>query len=256
MLLTAGLLLASCAKEGRDGEGRLRLQFSVDPTVAEQTTRALSLEAPDPSEFSLVIKKNGDPLFEPKEWDDLTQFPVNGLFLKTGTYTATASCGDPAEEGFDKPAFGTSGSFNITESRVWIEHLEARLVNMAVTVKYTEAFQGYFPEHYAVVGTAAGNDIAFRDDTAAGTAYIAPAAFDVEVFYTRQNGDEGSAVFEIGEETKGKDGKLCVGACKHLNIVIDVNAETGGVGNAVIKITFNEYVDEVNVPAIEVGSGD
>lgn len=250
VLLAAGLALASCAKEKQDGDGRLRLQFSVDPAVTEHKTRALSLEAPGASEFSLRLT-NSDPKIYDKPWGSMSDFPAAGVYVKAGIYTATASYGDIKEEGFGKPAFEASETFNISDGVTKLQTLEAKLVNMAVTVSYTEAFRKYFPERYAVITTSAGNEISFQDTdeetNSDKTAYINPENFKITVYYKRQSGSDGEAVFQINNTTyKDKGNKLIepVGPRKWANITIDVNGETGGVGGAGIEIIFDDEVDD------------
>jgi hypothetical protein len=248
-LLAAVLALAGCVKE-QDGEGRLRMQFSVNQAVTEYQTRALSLDAPELSEFSLVIESSDGTTYN-NSWASLSDYPASGVYLKTGTYTATSSYGDPTEEGFDKPAFEASESFNISEGRTVIQSMEATLVNMAVTVSYTTAFEGYFPEHYAVITTSAGNNISFRNTdqpeqiNADRTAYIYPADFTLTVYYTLQNGNTGQKVFNINNTTylDSKNQLIApVGARKWANITIDVNS--GEVGDGTIEIVFDDSVTD------------
>jgi hypothetical protein len=245
-LLVAVLALAGCTKE-QSGEGRLRLQFSVNPAVTEYQTRALSLAAPDPGDFSLRMVSS-DGTYD-KSWTSFSDFPASGVYLKGGTYTATALYGNPSEEGFDKPAFGVSESFNIMDGRTVIQSMEATLVNMGVTVSYTTAFEGYFPEHYAVITTDAGNEISFKDTAtetnSTKTAYINPANFTLTVYYTRQSGNTGSKVFTIDNTTYRDDkGTLItpVGARRWANITIDVNG--GEVGDGAINIVFDDSVTD------------
>jgi hypothetical protein len=247
-LLGAALALAGCVKE-QNGEGRLRLQFSVNPAVSEQRTRAFSIEAPEASEFSLRLVSS-DGTYD-KSWANLSDFPASGVYVKAGTYTATAQSGDPTEEGFGKAAFGASASFNISDGRTVMQSLEATLVNMGVTVGYTTAFEGYFPEHYAVITTASGSEISFQDSetetNSTKTAYIAPADFTLTIYYTRQSGSTGSQEFAINNTTfRDEANKLIepIGARKWANITIDVNGGTGGVGNGDINITFDDTVTD------------
>jgi hypothetical protein len=248
-LLAVMIAFSGCVKEQK-GEGRLRMQFSVDPAVTEYNTRALSLEAPELSEFSLHLV-GSDGTYD-ESWASLSEFPASGVYLKAGTYTATIRYGDPVIEGFDKPAFGASESFSISDGRTVIQSLEATLVNMAVTVKYTTAFAGYFPEHYAVITTGAGNEISFEDISdipeeanSGKTAYIDPADFTLTVYYTRQSGSTGKKVFQINNTTYRDDKNQLVtpiGARRWANITIDVNS--GGVGDGVIDIVFDDSVTD------------
>jgi hypothetical protein len=247
-LLVATLAFAGCVKE-QNGEGRLRLQFSVNPAVSEQRTRAFSIEAPEASEFALLLVSS-DGTYD-KSWSSLSDFPTSGVYVKAGAYTATATCGDPTEEGFGKAAFGVTESFSVSDGRTVIQSMEATLVNMGVTVSYTTAFEGYFPEHYAVITTAAGNEISFQDSetetNSTKTAYINPAEFTLTIYYTRQSGNTGSQVFAINNTTfRNNAGTLIepIGARKWANITIDVNGDTGGVGDGAINITFDDTVTD------------
>lgn len=228
-VVSAGLLLASCAKED-DGSGNLRLKLEVDGTVAEQLTRAITIDdAPEAGDFNLRILKS-DGSFD-RIWDRLTDYEGDGYKLKVGTYRAMAYCGDATVEGFDKPAFGVEENFDVLEKATTRVTLEAKLVNMAATIGYTEDFQGYFPEHYSVITTDAGTEISFEDN-ASGVAFLEAKAFKVTVYYERQNGNTGSREFNVSAN---------IAPCKYFNITIDVNSETG-VGNSAITVTFDDTV--------------
>lgn len=237
VLAAAGLMLASCTKDKQgdqgEGTGRLRVQLSADPAVTEQATRALELQAPADEQFSLrVVKSDGK---YDRSWDDITKYPGEGYYIKTGYYTATAVCGNPSDEGFGKPAFGVTENFSIIHGTTAQVEMTAKLTNTAATVGYTTAFEHYFPEHYAVITTGNDNELSFEENPAEA-AYFEAKPFTVTIYYKDQRGDEDSAQFNV---TTG------VTACKYFNIVFDVNKNSGGVGGAAIEVKFDGRVEVV-----------
>lgn len=238
-VMSAALLLASCAKE--EG-GSLRLKLEVDPAVAEQVTRSLIIEdAPTKDEFGLTIRKS-DGNYE-HTWLKLTDYEGDGYRLKAGTYRATASCGDPADEGFGKPAFRGETDFDIFDETVTSAEMTAKLVNMAATIRYDDAFKGYFPTRHSVITTGAGTPIDFSENPD-GVAFLDAKPFEVTVHYTRQNGTGGSSRFTVSNN---------VAPCKHFDITVGVN--NGQVSGAAITVSFDDTTQSVPVE-IDLGEDD
>lgn len=242
-LLAAGVILSACDKEPRQGEGTLRVALSgVDAGVTVEATRALDITAPATADFSLRIT-NGDESFD-ESWPSIDQYPGKGYMLVIGDYKAAALYGSLDAEGFDKPCFGVEKNFTIYNEVTTTVEMEASLLNMVVTVDYTEAFLEYFAKGFAVTVTSgAGNEFAFDRETG-GKLFIAPANFGVKIDYTRPNGNTGTENLDVTQN---------IGARKHFDITLDVNG--GEVGGAAITVSFDDTMETIPLD-IETGEND
>lgn len=248
MLAAAGLVLAGCAKDtkdAQDGSGRLRINFDTDSSVRE-TTRALGpledFTAPDARDFSLSIAKD-NPTFH-ETWSDITLYPGEGYYLETGNYTATAQYGDIEQEGFGLPCFGAEKTFIVTNQLTTQVEMTATLLNIAVTVEYSDLFKGYFPVHNTVISRS-GIQLADFSAQPSGIAFVKPSPFKVGVSFTYQdNGTPrtGTREFDITANIAPRT---------HHKIFLDVNEGKGG--SVSIEVTFDDDLETVVWPVIEAG---
>ncbi len=242
-MLAAGFILSGCSRDVQDGQGKLRIvSFSADAGLNSTiVSRALDgLVAPAAEEFSLSISDgDGEPV---GSWNDITEYPGQGYPLDPGTYTATALCGDVEDEGFGLPAFGATEPFTIMHDKTTQVPMIAKLLNMAVTVEYSELFKGYFPTHNVII-TREGTELAdFSTQPAGSIAYIKPLAFKAAVSYTDQHGRTGSKTFDVTNN---------IAACTHQRIILDLNEGAGG--SVSITVTFNDEVETIVLDDIEAG---
>ncbi|MDR2890259.1 MAG: DUF4493 domain-containing protein [Alistipes sp.] len=248
----AGILLSGCAADGetRGGSGTIDLQLtaSSEAVVVEATRGTIpGITAPEESQFSLVIVKDGaNPATSPR-WDDITQYPTDNK-LQVGGYTATAAYGDPDSEGFERPAFGVSEHFEVLHGQTVTVALEARLVNTAVTMEYTDDFKNYFSDYtVTVVNEGADAKTFVKDETRA--MFVRPEAFSLRLDYTRQSsGRSGTVSYDMADLIEGE-----VAACTHYKVGLDINE--GHVGGAAIVINLDGNIEEIPLE-IEVGEGE
>ena len=252
-LSAAVLFLSGCARDAHDGEGRLRISFSSDAAVngvvvtrAAEQLAGLDGLIPVYSAFGLTITDaEGSTV---GTWEDITTFPEEGIVLSPGDYTATAATADGGE-GFDCPRFGASAGFTITNGGNVSIALTASLLNMAVTVEYTDEFKGYFPTHNAVIMRDEAEVVDFSEQGSSLAAFIEPQLFTLAITGTRQNGNPYSTTVELNSEAAAK-----IAACTYLRIILDVNG--GGAGSASITVSFSGVEETIEVPALEVGEED
>ncbi len=246
--LASALILSGCSKEAQDGNGRLRIIFTasadVDNAVVSRGEPLDGLTAPGAEEFTLSLSGEGGDIAGP--WnDDITKYPGEGYYLEAGSYTATALYGDIEQEGFGHPCFGVTESFSIVPGPIKQVEMTARLLNMAVTVGYSDQFKGYFTDYNTVI-MRGETELADFSENSTGMAFIKPAAYKVVVSYTYQyNGVEertGSSTFNVTEN---------IAACTHHKVFINVNQ--GKTGSVTITATFNNDVETETVDVIEVG---
>ena len=251
-MLVVGLAFAGCNREAEGpagGSGQLVIDFSATPDVNVVTTRAdvPGVTAPATTDFDLrLYAKGGNPetgLFYPV----ITDYDPT-MWHSVGNYVAVALCGNIDEEGFDKPAFGVTKEFTIEDGISKTETLVARLINVAVTVECTEAFENYFSDYNVSLERNDAEIVEFTKalfstDSDTHVAFVKPEAFKLKLSYTRQNGGA----------TGGKDVEVSiVNACTHYKVRFDVN--NSAVGGATLVITWDDAVEPVVEPIeIEVG---
>jgi hypothetical protein len=175
-----------------------------------------------------------------------------------GDYTAIALCGDVEVEGFEKPAFGVVQPFTVVHNVETSVALEAKLMNMAVSVApkvYPAETKSRFEQYFSTwsVEVLRENEVQEIDVKIAEFAkdearvlYLKPEAFKLKLNYTHQsNGKTGSRTIEVGENVK---------ACTLYEVSLDVN--DGHVGGKQIVITFDDTTEIIELGDIEVGEGE
>ncbi len=252
LIPVAGILFItqSCAEaDTESGYGKIAMDVHAENTVNVVRTRALEtlpgLVAPGEEDFTLAIK---GPKTD-REWASITDFPQDTV-LTAGSYTATALYGDPEAEGFDCPAFGATQTFKINHLATTTVDLTAKLMNMAVTVDYTEAFESYFATYTATI-IREDEDIVSIDKGDARPLFLRPEAFTLRVDYTmRPNGATDEVTGEPIVRTGTKTYKVSenIGAARWLRVEIDAP----NAGGADITVTF-DGMEAHDLGTIDVG---
>lgn len=221
-ILASAAILWSCSEDKSEAEryGTIQPQLRTSTEVAVVTK---ALVAPAQNAFALTLA-SADGSYT-QSWASIDDYPVNMQHVE-GSYTATASCGSPEEEGFDKPCFAGSKSFAVTGNATTPVVIECALANTGINVAYTEVFKKYFATYSATVTSSTGSEISFAGDESR-TAYVKPGDFAVKVSYAKSNGTTGSKSYTV----------TGVEARQLYNITFNVN--DGAVGGASISIVFN-----------------
>lgn len=236
LMALLGLLSFSCSDDkeqfsGSDGQGQIQASFGADykvinPKNADGTEPTeIETVSPDVSEFSVHLSKK-DGSYD-KTWDSVSDFPVDTKFT-TGTYTMEIWYGDIAEEGFEKPYYYGSSTFDVIDEEKATPAIEAKLGNTMVSLSYTEAFKNYFTSYSAEVMTAGGSTIEFENEETRPV-YVKPGKVSFQLQLVKTNGTELTLVPAAIDNAE---------ACTHYRVTFDVNG--GEVGNAVLSVTFDD----------------
>lgn len=230
------LTLASCAKDEikseEKGEGSVTIACNVATDVTE--TRAnVSCTTPAEEDFALVIE--GVSLGYKQEYASVADFDEETYFYK-GTYKATVTAGDTANEGYDKAAFVGSKEFVITPRQNTKVDITATIANALVKVVVTDSFKTYFPGGYNLkLTTAAGNEF----DVTAQTEplFIAPTSFKITGTGTKQANQSGAEASTIAIPEYNNDQ---LEAQHYYTVKLDVS----NVGQATLTVTLNDTIVE------------
>lgn len=184
------------------------------------------------NDLSLTIKST-DGSYS-KTWASVADYDGSELF-PIGAYTVSAAYGEPTEEGFEKPAYFGSASVTVVENESTSVSLTATLANAMVSVEYTDAFKKYMTSWGAEVHADGGG-------------YLYIGSEETRPLYIRT----GDATLSVEFVKPGKTDKVKLQvlsfkaqARHHYHATIDVN--NGGVGEAVLNITFDDTVSEETV---------
>ena len=233
MCAAAGVLslATSCTDAVDNGAdtGVVRVKLAVD---ASAVTRAESgVVAPEVADFDIEVASTDGEYTN--RWESLTELTTDQRF-EVGEYLLTATCGDVAQEGFDKTAFADEASCRVMPNQKSLVNMTAVLVNSGVKVSRSEAFGKYFSEVSVQLTTAAGTAIDFEEGESR-IAFVAPESFELKVAYTKPNGTAGSRTFRVSEMEPRTI----------YNVLLDVNG--GEVGQASIVVKFDDSVEVENV---------
>ncbi len=234
--LAMGALLvatAGCSDDrgpGRAGQGHIAPALDVDRAIVQsrQSRAVTGIGDITAEDLSLALVSTDGTVN--RTWASISEFDTSEEF-KVGEYTMTASYGSIEDEGFEKPYVSGDATFNVAENRTTEVSITAGLANSMVTVVYTDAFKTYFASYGAKVHSAGGAHI----DYPAGETrpvYVRPGNIDIFVDITKPNGVSATlqpASFEAA-------------AKHHYTVTLDVNASTGGIGEAQLIVSFDDTV--------------
>ena len=239
LLAMLGLLSWSCSDDksefsGDEGQGYISASFKADYRVAtpkadgDESSSEVESASPDVQNFAVHLAKN-DGTYD-KTWETVAQFPVNTKFT-TGAYAMEIWYGNIAEEGFEKPYYYGSTTFEVIDEETVTPSIEAKLGNTMVSLAYTDAFKNYFTSYSAKVRTESGSVIEFANDETRAV-YVKPGKVSFQLSMTKTNGTELSLEPAAIENAA---------ACTLYRVTFDVNG--GEVGDAVLTITFDDATE-------------
>lgn len=227
------LLLGACASEDRpdlaQGQGAINLSVNTDGGVIDAIPATRASQAtvvPEADELAIELTKS-DGTFS-KKWDKISDFPADQPFT-VGQYTATASWGNPEDEGFDKPYYYGSANLNVEEGNTTEATINASLANTMLSVTYTDAFRNYFKQYSTQAHSEGGDFITFLSDEER-PAYLRPGNVKLTVSITKQNGV--SATIEPAE--------FEALARHHYHVTFDVN--NSQTGEAQLAVIFDDSI--------------
>lgn len=229
-MISLAALSTSCSEEAGgfgSGEGRILPAVDIDTeTIGSASASANSrAEVTDISkdDLSLRIAKT-DGSFQ-KTWDKLADFDTKQTF-PVGDYTVEAFYGDPADEGFEKPAFAGSQAISVADGRTTSVAMTATPSNAMFTLDYSEAFVDYMQAYSAEYVTAANTIAVSAEETR--PVYVAPGNVTLNVAATTPTGK--AANFKVAT----------VAAEAGYNYCVHVDINGGEAGSATLVVTFDE----------------
>lgn len=140
--------------------GRIAIDFSTSGEVATRANEGITLtNLPTAAAFALKITGSASDAVTSsfsKEWSSFAGYNYEEERLFHGLYDVTLTYGDPAVEGYDKPAFAASATKVEVENKNKTTTLQmtATLANAIVTIRTTDNFNGYFPKSKFSITTA------------------------------------------------------------------------------------------------------
>lgn len=229
------LSMVACTNEESKGEvnekGSVNFDISVKSDV-EVTTR-VSCTTPEVGDFKLKIEGVSHTYAE--DYETIAEFNEEN-HLYGGTYKATVTAGDVAEEGYDKATFVGVKEF-VVEARQKTEvEITAYIANTLVKVETTEAFNNYFVGgHSLELTTNRGNK--FDVTAQAEPLFIEPKTFVINgtaVKQANQSGAEGATITLPEYKMENPQAQT------YYTIKFDVK----DAGRATLEITINDDVVE------------
>lgn len=233
--------LVSCSDDASTpaaGSGSLKLSLSADNRVYTGTRADDSRVSvvPEASEFKIRMEKN-DGSFS-QEWANLTAFNRESHFA-IGTYTLSATYGDPTKEGFELPSYEASTEVTIESGVESHEELTATLTNAMVSVRYTDDFKSLFTAYSAAVKSTSGADYVVMSQTEDRPAFMRPEKLSIRLTLT--NGQ--------GQQVTVSPYNFTAEARHHYIVTMGVK-DHQGMGEARLDVEVTEVVEEefVDIP--------
>ncbi|MDE6160361.1 MAG: DUF4493 domain-containing protein, partial [Muribaculaceae bacterium] len=236
-LVGTAALLAGCNDDRLPGAwtsstGGIAPTVSVDASVSTASRALHQADAIEASDLSLrLVSADGTV---DRTWDKVADFDPKEEFA-VGDYTMYAYYGDGKSEGFDQPYYQGSTSLSVRENRTTPVEIKAGLANTMVSVAYTDAFKSYMADWSAELNSSDGaaTVVYAKDETR--PAYLAAGTVTLKVNFTKPNGISATALAAT----------INARARHHYNVTVDVN--DGGVGDAVLTVTYDDGTEEVEV---------
>lgn len=234
--LMGALMLSSCGDEtapGREGMGMIDPMVDLDAGILSADVQSRAEETVTVSDLSLTLT-SADGSFK-RSWESVSDFSNEEQF-PIGEYIIEVAHADPDAEGFDiQPAYYDSKSVKVAEGVATPVSLTATRTHAMVSVDYTDAFKNYLTRANVDLVSASGKATTFvysQSYTEPRPAYIVAGDVAVKVEIEKNNGVKGSNLLAAVFKAEPRH---------HYHLTIDVNE--GGVGKAVLKVTFDEDVD-------------
>lgn len=234
-MMAAGLSLAlvGCdeAMSLQQGTGTVNPLVSVDPTVyRSRSPQAIEDVTVDDLQLTLT-SEDGSRVYGPYAYAD---FPTNQGF-EVGNYTLTATCGNPDEEGFEKPSVSGEADFTVVEGKATNVSLEAIPDKAMFSISFDEALTGYMSSLSAKVHTAGGADFDYSSSETKPL-YIKPGTTSVSVDFVKPNGKGGT--FEVAS--------VNAEARHHYSLTVNMAGEGSGSIEG-ITVVFDETLETEDV---------
>lgn len=242
LAVTFLLGVASCSDdnpwmEGNDTQGAIKLSLSTDASVKEVApqTRAEDVAdglftVPAKEDFKIHLKRADGSTHTHLFHDEFVTYTEQNTF-PVGSYTLLAYAGKMEDEGFDKPYFEGVKELTVLENHTTEVQVEARLANSMVSVEYTDAFKHYMKDYSATVHSE-GNSYIDIPKEENKPVFLVPGKVSLAIDFTDQQ----------NRQLKLQPADITAKPGTHHHVTVDVNQ--GNTGDAELKITFSEELEE------------
>ena len=266
------MLATACSSEDNivveQSAGTAEFAIGVSANVTDVVTRANDgvLDAsllPNESAFKLAItgtyteKDENDQEFQKTyngAWNSLADYYTEKVKLNKGTYTATITAGNPAEEGKGKPYFvGVNENFIVRANTVQTYTIEAKLANSCFTFTVTDWMLNYYKDIELNIHTAT-NTFTFKPTSeAASELYFVAADQILSISGTAVKAQTGTPVefpkTNIGVlDSESNVVNKTLAAQHRYAIVVDNSA----VGSGNLSVKFDDTFTEVDAVDVEL----
>lgn len=229
------LLLTSCSIESpwnindRAG-GKIKINLLADGGVLSGTRADdMSPLVPNSSEFALLLKSR-DGSYK-NSWNSLEVFNKESGF-PMGSYSISASYGDPNSEGFTHPYFYGESNVDVTIGKTSEVTILATLSNAMVSLRYTDQFHQFFSSYSGIVQTEGHDPLIFVQGESR-PAYISTGNVELKLTLTKNE----------GQTITVNPASFVAEARKHYIITFGVEGNVE-VGEAILTVEWSEELVE------------
>ncbi|MCM1449659.1 MAG: DUF4493 domain-containing protein [Clostridiales bacterium] len=235
-LVSSGILLMTGCNEtwnsALGGEGSIVPIVDLDTeTVSSRGEKQARSNAGSISVEDLKLTLTSTKDGSKREWKSVSEFDATEKF-DVGTYTLEASYGQKNDDGFEKPFYYGVTSVPVRDNETTNVALTASLANSMLSIKYSEAFVGYFNDYSVDVKTVNATTTYSRNENR--PVYVTPGSVTLAINVVKPNGV--AQTFTATVTAKAK---------YHHNVTLDVNG--GNVGDAVFTISFDDTLEQEDI---------
>lgn len=236
--LAMWLLLSACSDDKVNtgtGSGQISPEISVNPNVIPATDSSHPIvlsDAPKPDDIALTLLD--DISNTSRTWPSKSAMDAAELFLP-GDYTIMGHSGNARQEGFDKPFFFGSQTFQLKNGETARPQITCTLASTVIEIEYTESYRSLF-EDYSVTLHSDGGIYVTCTANEQRPVYLIPGDISMTLFIKMKDGR--SASFQPIIVTEAKPGYLYKAT---------LNAIDGDTPQIVISFDDKVLTDDVTI---------
>jgi len=262
------MLATACSSEDdfavEKGVGTAEFAFGVSGSVTDVVTHATqgTLDdalLPKQADFDLAISgkyfdENDAEKSYNGRWMSLEAYYTEDVKLNKGTYTATITAGNPAEEGVGKPYFvGELKDFTVKANTTQTYTITASLANSCFTFAVTDWMLNYYKDIKLTIHTATNSFLFEPTSTVASDLYFVAADQVLSISGTavkvQNNADVEFTKTAIGvKDAEGNVVNKTLAAQHRYAIVVDNSA----VGGGFLTVKFDDTFTDVEALEVEL----
>lgn len=236
--IPALLLLAGCSNESPwetslSSDGKIELSVLTDGKVAigsradEFASQALE---PLASQFAIsLVSKDGSI---DRTWESVAKFNNEDGF-PMGSYTISASYGDPDVEGFDNPYYYGEEEIEVSLGHTTVQTITATVGNSMLSVRYTDYLKEMFKAYSSAVETTGHNPVAFVQEEER-PAYLKSS--EAKFYVTLTNDKDETVTVNLMD--------LNLSPRHHYIVTVGVNKDNLGVAVLDVNVTEDIIIED------------